>query len=249
MTCSPQESRSRTPRWSTMDLEGIVEVAGNSQRRGAIRKPGTKKGSVVGSGGQKSKGLEGRGATPKAEQRKGHPAARRAAAAAKADTARRKQRKAAGEGTELIAGRNPVVECLRADVPGHRALRRARHRSRRPRRRSRAHRRRPGHLRAGGAARRTRPADQRRHPPGHRPTGPAVQLHPPRRPARRRQRLRGAARCSSPSTASPTRATSARSSAPPPRSAPRASCSPSAARQASPPSPGGPARAPRPSCR
>ena len=56
-------------------------MAGNSQRRGAIRKAGTKKGSVVGSGGQKSKGLEGRGATPKAEQRKGHPAARRAAAA------------------------------------------------------------------------------------------------------------------------------------------------------------------------
>jgi 23S rRNA (guanosine2251-2'-O)-methyltransferase len=99
-----------------MDFEGIVEVAGNSQRRGAIRKPGSKKGSVVGSGGQKAKGLEGRGATPKAEQRKGHPAARRANAAAKADTAR-KQRKAAGEGVELIAGRNPVVECLRAEVP------------------------------------------------------------------------------------------------------------------------------------
>ncbi|MGB8200562.1 MAG: 23S rRNA (guanosine(2251)-2'-O)-methyltransferase RlmB, partial [Pseudonocardiaceae bacterium] len=38
-------------------------MAGNSQRRGAIRKPGTKKGAVVGSGGQKSKGLHGRGAT------------------------------------------------------------------------------------------------------------------------------------------------------------------------------------------
>ncbi|HEY4023850.1 MAG TPA: 23S rRNA (guanosine(2251)-2'-O)-methyltransferase RlmB [Pseudonocardiaceae bacterium] len=92
-------------------------MAGNSQRRGAIRKPGSKKGSVVGSGGQKSKGLEGRGATPKAEQRTGHPAARRAAAAAKADSARRQQRKASGEGVELIAGRNPVVECLRAEVP------------------------------------------------------------------------------------------------------------------------------------
>jgi 23S rRNA (guanosine2251-2'-O)-methyltransferase len=100
-----------------MDPEGIIEVAGNSQRRGAIRKAGTKKGSVVGSGGQKSKGLEGRGATPKAEERKGHPAARRAAAAAKADSARRQQRKASGEGTEVIAGRNPVVECLRAEVP------------------------------------------------------------------------------------------------------------------------------------
>jgi 23S rRNA (guanosine2251-2'-O)-methyltransferase len=99
-----------------MDPEGIIEVAGNSQRRGAIRKSGTKKGSVVGSGGQKSKGLEGRGATPKAEQRKGHPAARRANSAAKTDAARAKRR-AAGEGVELIAGRNPVAECLRAGVP------------------------------------------------------------------------------------------------------------------------------------
>ena len=29
-------------------------MAGNSQRRGAMRKPGTKKGAVVGSGGQKA---------------------------------------------------------------------------------------------------------------------------------------------------------------------------------------------------
>ncbi|MDQ3600841.1 MAG: 23S rRNA (guanosine(2251)-2'-O)-methyltransferase RlmB, partial [Actinomycetota bacterium] len=53
-------------------------MAGNSQRRGAMRKPGTKKGAVAGSGGQKSKGLQGRKATPPAEMRPGHPAQRRA---------------------------------------------------------------------------------------------------------------------------------------------------------------------------
>jgi len=39
-------------------------MAGNSRRRGAIRKAGTKKGPVVGSGGQRRRGLEGRGPTP-----------------------------------------------------------------------------------------------------------------------------------------------------------------------------------------
>ena len=37
-------------------------MAGNSARRGAIRKSGTKKGQVVGSGGQRRRGLEARGA-------------------------------------------------------------------------------------------------------------------------------------------------------------------------------------------
>jgi 23S rRNA (guanosine2251-2'-O)-methyltransferase len=39
-------------------------MAGNSGRRGAVRKPGTKKGQVVGSGGQKARGLQGKGPTP-----------------------------------------------------------------------------------------------------------------------------------------------------------------------------------------
>src|SRR5437879_6519664 len=78
-----------------------------------MRKPGTKKGAVVGSGGQRRKGLKGKGPTPKAEHRPGHPAQRKAAAAAKAE----QRRKPAGETPELVAGRNPVVECLRADVP------------------------------------------------------------------------------------------------------------------------------------
>jgi 23S rRNA (guanosine2251-2'-O)-methyltransferase len=88
-------------------------VAGNSKRRGAIRKTGTKKGAVVGSGGQRRKGLEGKGPTPKASKRPGHPAQRRANAQTKAAQRRSKDKPAA----ELVAGRNPVVECLRADVP------------------------------------------------------------------------------------------------------------------------------------
>ncbi|MEO7131285.1 MAG: 23S rRNA (guanosine(2251)-2'-O)-methyltransferase RlmB, partial [Dermatophilaceae bacterium] len=38
-------------------------MAGNSQRRGATRK--NTKGATVGSGGQRKRGLEGRGPTPK----------------------------------------------------------------------------------------------------------------------------------------------------------------------------------------
>jgi 23S rRNA (guanosine2251-2'-O)-methyltransferase len=94
-------------------------MAGNSQRRGAIRKGGTKKGQVVGSGGQRRRGLEARGATPKAEDRSYHPAARRARAAAKAaDTrGRRPGGRKPEDGPEMVLGRNPVVECLRAEVP------------------------------------------------------------------------------------------------------------------------------------
>ncbi|OQO92807.1 23S rRNA (guanosine(2251)-2'-O)-methyltransferase RlmB [Saccharomonospora piscinae] len=92
-------------------------MAGNSRRRGAIRKQGTKKGSVVGSGGQRRKGLEGKGPTPKAEHRPGHPAQRKAAAAAARTERKRTASKKAADTPEIIAGRNPVVEALRAGVP------------------------------------------------------------------------------------------------------------------------------------
>jgi 23S rRNA (guanosine2251-2'-O)-methyltransferase len=88
-------------------------MAGNSQRRGAVRKPGTKKGPTVGSGGVRRRGLEGRGATPAAKDRVNHPAAKRAAKAARKQQGR--QRKT--DDVELVLGRNPVVECLRAGVP------------------------------------------------------------------------------------------------------------------------------------
>ncbi|WP_199441078.1 23S rRNA (guanosine(2251)-2'-O)-methyltransferase RlmB [Umezawaea beigongshangensis] len=92
-------------------------MAGNSKRKGAMRKTGSKKGAVVGSGGQKSKGLEGRGPTPKASERPNHPAYRRANAVAKTDQARQQRRKQAENAPETVAGRNPVVECLRAGTP------------------------------------------------------------------------------------------------------------------------------------
>lgn len=93
-------------------------MAGNQRRRGAVRKSGTKKGAVVGSGGQRRRGLEGKGPTPPAELRPGHPKARRAAAKRKAAG-----RTAGGSGrgrtgtAETVAGRNTVLEALRADVP------------------------------------------------------------------------------------------------------------------------------------
>jgi 23S rRNA (guanosine2251-2'-O)-methyltransferase len=93
-------------------------MAGNSRRRGATRKDGTKKGMVVGSGGQRRRALQGKGPTPPAEMRKGHPAQRRAASTAKhaarsAPTRRRND----DDAPETVLGRNPVVECLRAGVP------------------------------------------------------------------------------------------------------------------------------------
>lgn len=105
-------------------------MAGNSQRKGALRKAGTKKGMVVGSGGQKSRALEGKKSTPKATDRPHHPAARRAAAAARRDGPSRRtpsggsnsggnrgSSKAGKESNELVAGRNSVVEALRAGIP------------------------------------------------------------------------------------------------------------------------------------
>jgi 23S rRNA (guanosine2251-2'-O)-methyltransferase len=86
-------------------------MAGNSKRQGAIRK--SKKGAQVGSGGQNKRALRGKGPTPPAEARKGHPAARRATAAARRDPAKRRPE----TGPELLVGRNPVAEALRAKVP------------------------------------------------------------------------------------------------------------------------------------
>lgn len=86
-------------------------MAGNSRRRGAIRKEGTKKGPTVGSGGQRRRGLEGRGPTPPAHMRPNHPAAKRAKA-----QSRRTARGRTDE-SETVLGRNPVLECLRAGVP------------------------------------------------------------------------------------------------------------------------------------
>jgi len=92
-------------------------MAGNSQRKGAMRKTGTKKGMTVGSGGQRRKALKGKGPTPKAEERQKHPAARRARSAEKRAAKRTPAGRGRKEGREVLVGRNPVVEALRAGVP------------------------------------------------------------------------------------------------------------------------------------
>jgi 23S rRNA (guanosine2251-2'-O)-methyltransferase len=91
----------------------------------------------VGSGGQRRKGLEGKGPTPKAEDRKGHkafkggkpkvkattrkgeflaPSARTAGVAGASRTNTKRVAKAADSG-EVLSGRNSVLEALRAKVP------------------------------------------------------------------------------------------------------------------------------------
>jgi 23S rRNA (guanosine2251-2'-O)-methyltransferase len=101
-------------------------MAGNSQRPNR-RKAGTKKGAVVGSGAQRRKQLKGKGPTPPAEQRTKHPAAKKAAAARRAAagearanqprTAPGRRGPAARDAPELLVGRNPVAEALRAGIP------------------------------------------------------------------------------------------------------------------------------------
>jgi 23S rRNA (guanosine2251-2'-O)-methyltransferase len=94
-------------------------VAGNSQRRGAVRKGG-KKGPTVGSGGQRRKGLEGKGPTPKAADRPNHKAHRAAKSAGRHDERSGRggqQRRGGKASSEVVAGRNAVVEALRAEVP------------------------------------------------------------------------------------------------------------------------------------
>jgi 23S rRNA (guanosine2251-2'-O)-methyltransferase len=91
-------------------------MAGNSQRRGA-RSSSSKKGASAGTGGKGRRALAGRGATPRAEQRTGHPAQRRAAAEARQRVDRARARQRAEEAPELLLGRNPVVEALRAEIP------------------------------------------------------------------------------------------------------------------------------------
>ncbi|GAA3301854.1 23S rRNA (guanosine(2251)-2'-O)-methyltransferase RlmB [Streptomyces cinereospinus] len=82
------------------------------------RRMSGKKGAQVGSGGKRRRALEGKGPTPPAEMRKGHAKQRAAAAKARRAGGRAPQRRAGGRGTsELVVGRNPVVEALREGVP------------------------------------------------------------------------------------------------------------------------------------
>jgi len=101
-------------------------MAGNSKRPGAIRTAGSKKGPRVGTGGHSRKALEGKGPTPKAEDRTYHPAHQRKVEADKRKAAQGQRGAAKGVakgtrrstgGAEVVAGRNAVLEALRSELP------------------------------------------------------------------------------------------------------------------------------------
>lgn len=94
------------------------------------KRPAGKKGPSKGTGGHGRKALEGRGPTPKAEDREYHPAGKRKAARERLDAARggRPQRsrpssvpapskRARTDDTETVTGRNSVLEALRTRIP------------------------------------------------------------------------------------------------------------------------------------
>lgn len=107
-------------------------MPGNSQRKGAVRKRGKgvgPAGRTAGSGGRVRRGLEGKGPTPKAEDRPYHKAyrSRRPDEAATSPDRPRGRRTPPGEqrvrksgkglGAEWVIGRNPVFEALEAGLP------------------------------------------------------------------------------------------------------------------------------------
>jgi len=92
---------------------------------------GKKKGPTKGTGGHSRKALEGKGPTPKAEDRPWHPAGKRKAAAERYAAAGgkgrpgqssqggagRAPRAKSADDTEIVTGRNSVLEALRAKIP------------------------------------------------------------------------------------------------------------------------------------
>lgn len=90
-------------------------MPGNSQRRGAVRHKG--KGNTAGSGGRVRRGLEGKGPTPKAEDRTYHRAYKTKQAATARETARPPRTQQTRGGAEWVAGRNSVIESLRVGIP------------------------------------------------------------------------------------------------------------------------------------
>ncbi|MDQ1588739.1 MAG: rRNA (guanosine2251-2-O)-methyltransferase [Microbacteriaceae bacterium] len=112
-----------------------MKNTGGNPRPGAVRK--TKRGPQVGSGGQGRQALEGKGPTPKAEDRPYHPAGkakaakeRYTAAGGKAQSGRpsrdgrqdsaprgNTRRSKQTDESEVVTGRNSVLEALRAKIP------------------------------------------------------------------------------------------------------------------------------------
>jgi 23S rRNA (guanosine2251-2'-O)-methyltransferase len=117
-------------------------MANKPNRAGAVRK--TKKGPTKGTGGNGRKALEGRGPTPKAEDRTYHVAGKRKAAQERYTAAGGEsrgaggeargagragsrggrppsggpaQRRSKGDDSEIVTGRNSVLEALRARIP------------------------------------------------------------------------------------------------------------------------------------
>ena len=103
-------------------------MPGNSQRKGAVRKKG--KTTPAGSGGRVRRGLEGKGPTPKAEDRPYHKAYRRrrpdepGKSPARSKGSRPAQPRSGGTataGADWVIGRNAVLEALQAGLPVRRA--------------------------------------------------------------------------------------------------------------------------------
>ena len=118
-----------------------MKSPGNKPRAGAVRKG--RKGPQVGSGGQGRQALEGKKPTPKAEDRPYHPAGKRKAAGERFEAAGGKKKpvgdpsvksrqarpanssRPASSGrspkssdeSEMVTGRNSVLEALRAKIP------------------------------------------------------------------------------------------------------------------------------------
>ena len=90
-------------------------MAGNAKPRGAVRK--SKKGPSAGTGGNNKRRLEGKGPTPKAEDRPYHAAAKRKKAAEKKVSPRTRTGRSEKPKGEIVSGRNAVLEALRASVP------------------------------------------------------------------------------------------------------------------------------------
>ena len=95
-------------------------MPGNSQRKGAVARKG--KGNTAGSGGRVRRGLEGRGPTPKAEDRPYHAAHKAKVRADRSDSGRQasgppQRTGRPGSGPEWVIGRNAVLEAMEAGIP------------------------------------------------------------------------------------------------------------------------------------
>ena len=91
-------------------------MAGSAKPRGAAR-TSSKKGPTGGTGGKNKRRLEGKGPTPKAEDRPYHAAAKRKKAAEKKAAPRTRTGRSEKPKGEIVSGRNAVLEALRASVP------------------------------------------------------------------------------------------------------------------------------------